>query len=164
MPSILRRSNYLLEEDNVQVRDLMTPNPVCCTPSDTLRTVAQRMIEADCGCVPVVDSAENRRLLGVITDRDLAIRGLAKGMGPDTPVSELFTQKPMCCQADTDHKQVEQIMMEVQVRRVPVVDERGAIIGIVSQADIALAPFDGHVPETGLIVEEISKPSSERTR
>jgi CBS domain-containing protein len=95
--------------------------------------------------------------VGVVTDRDLATRGLARGLGPDTPVRDLMSENPSCCQPDDDVAEVERIMTERQVRRVPVVDADGRCVGMVAQAD--LAREDGAVDdrELGRVVEAISE-------
>src|SRR5688572_16273564 len=120
----------------MKAADLMTPNPVCCTPDDTAQTIAQKMLDSDCGCIPVVDE---RRLVGVVTDRDLACRCLAQGHGPETKAADIMTRDVGCCPPSADAKEVERVMSDRQVRRVPIVDERGSVVGIVAQADLARA-------------------------
>lgn len=144
----------------MQVQKMMTSNPACVTPQDTARDAARLMKERNCGSLPVVDNEESKRLVGVVTDRDLAIRALAEGKGADTPVSELMSRDPSCCSPDTDVREVERIMSERQVRRVPVVDSAGRLAGIVSQADLALSKDDSVSDrEIALTVERISEPS-----
>jgi CBS domain-containing protein len=125
----------------------MTPDPACCTPDSTAREAASLMKEHDCGSIPVVEKLETRRLVGTVTDRDLAVRGLAAGKGPDTP--------------DDEVEIVREVMIARQVRRVPVVDENGAVVGIVSQADVALEDGAASDQEVGRIVEAISDPRRE---
>src|SRR5690348_17096196 len=116
----------------------MTPNPACCTPETTVRDVANLMREFDCGSIPVVQSSTDRRLVGMVTDRDLAVRGLAQGVESDAPVRNLMTPEPTSCLADDEVETVREVMVQQKVRRVPVVDANGVIVGIVAQADIAL--------------------------
>ncbi|HEX5759014.1 MAG TPA: CBS domain-containing protein [Thermoanaerobaculia bacterium] len=141
----------------MKVREIMTENPACCTPEQTVREAARLMAQNDCGSIPVVEEG-SRGVVGVVTDRDLAIRVLAEGRGPDTPVSQAMTADPACCGPDDDVERVERLMAERQVRRVPVV-EGGRVVGMVAQADLALHPHAVSDEEVGQLVEEISQPS-----
>ncbi len=145
----------------MQAREIMTADPACCTPQDTAREAARMMIEHDCGCLPVVDDMGTRHLVGVVTDRDLAARGIAEGKGPDTPVQELMSSSPSCCTPEADIGEVEQIMAERQVRRVPVIDERGCCVGMIAQADLARSGRDAEDGQVRRTVERISEPSRE---
>ena len=145
----------------------MTPCPACCTPDDTARRAALLMSENDCGCVPVVEGRNSDRVVGVVTDRDIALRAVARGKGPDTPVLELMTADPGCCLADADVQQIEHVMADQQVRRVVVVDAAGCCVGIVSQADLAREADRGREVserEVARIVERISEPPFDRQR
>jgi CBS domain-containing protein len=138
--------------------DIMTPSPRCCSPSDSVLDVARTMRDNDCGAVPII---ENGRIVGIVTDRDLTVRALAEGKGADTKVSDVITADPHCCRADDDIRDVEKIMADNQIRRVPVVDAEGCCVGIVSQADLARAAADGKRlgdEEVAIVVEQISKP------
>jgi CBS domain-containing protein len=143
-------------EDSMKARELMTAQPACCTPDETVGEAARLMKEHDCGCIPVV---EDGRLVGVITDRDIACRCTAEGKGPETPVAEAMSRNPKSCSPDDEVDTVERIMAEAQVRRVPVVDQRGYCIGIVAQADLALNQRAASDSEVGRIVERISEPA-----
>jgi len=121
----------------MKAREIMTPNPACCTPETPARDVALQMDAWDCGCIPVVSDNGSRRLLGVVTDRDLAVRGLARGGDGETLVRDLMSREVSCCTPETDAKEVERIMAERQVRRVPVVDDDGCCTGMIAQADLA---------------------------
>lgn len=145
----------------MKAADLMTPSPACCSPDDTAQAIAQKMLDSDCGCIPVVDERDSNRLVGVVTDRDLACRCLALGLGPDTKASEIMSRDVGCCPPDADAKDVERVMTDRQVRRVPIVDERGAVVGIVAQADLARAAKRDLVSdrEVGIVLEQISEPS-----
>jgi CBS domain-containing protein len=142
----------------VRVCDIMTPDPACCTPDSTAREAATLMKEHDCGSIPVVENLERKRLVGTVTDRDLAIRGLAAGKGPDTPVRELMTEHPVTSAPEDEVEVVREVMVAQMVRRVPVVDENGALVGIVAQADIAREEGAASDQEVGRIVEAISEP------
>jgi CBS domain-containing protein len=139
----------------------MTPDPACCTPDSTAQDAASLMKEHDCGSIPVVERLETLRLVGTVTDRDLAIRGLAAGKGPKTPVRELMTNDPIAAGPEDEVEIVREVMVAQQVRRVPVVDENGAVVGIVAQADLALEDGAASDQEVGRIVEAISDPRRE---
>src|ERR1700694_4964235 len=115
----------------VRVCDIMTPNPVCCTPDSTAREAATLMRDNDCGSIPVVENREANRLVGMVTDRDLAIRGFAAGKGPETRVRQLMTEAPITSAPEDEVEIVREVMVAQQVRRVPVVDNDGAVVGIV---------------------------------
>jgi CBS domain-containing protein len=142
----------------MKAQDLMTTEPACCTPESTAREAARLMREHDCGCIPVVER-DSKRLIGVVTDRDIACRCVAEGRGSDTPVREIMTTEPQCCHPGDDIAAVEQIMMQGQVRRVPVVDAKGNCVGMVAQADLALTDEAASDSEIGRVVERISEPS-----
>lgn len=142
----------------MRVRDIMTPDPAWCTPESSAREVAMLMKDHDCGSIPVVESRQRKRLVGTVTDRDLTVRGLAAGLGPDTPVRELMTESPVTCGPDDEVEIVREVMVARQVRRVPVVDADGLLVGIVAQADIAREEGAASDQEVGRIVEAISEP------
>jgi CBS domain-containing protein len=143
----------------VKARELMSAQPACCTPEATIQEAARLMRECDCGCIPVVDDKQSNRLVGVITDRDIACRCTAEGKGPKTPVKEAMTQDPKCCGPEDEVELVERIMIEEQVRRVPVVDDRGLCVGIIAQADLAVNARAASDSEVGRVVERISEPA-----
>jgi CBS domain-containing protein len=142
----------------MRVRDVMTPDPASCTPDSTAREAAILMRDNDCGSLPVVESDSSRKLVGTVTDRDLAIRGLADGKGPDTRIRELMTDGPTSAAPDDEVEIVREVMVVQQVRRVPVVDDNGVLVGIVAQADIAREEGAASDQEVGRIVEAISDP------
>ena len=141
----------------MQAQELMTRDPACCTPEDSAQKAAELMSQHDCGAIPVVDDEQSRHLCGMITDRDIAVRGVARGRGAETKVSDLMTNDVECCSAEADIKEVERVMTSRQVRRVPIIDADGELIGIVSQADLA---FSNKVDEEelGQVIERISEP------
>ncbi|MES2178212.1 MAG: CBS domain-containing protein [Gemmatimonadota bacterium] len=142
----------------MKVSEIMTASPTCCAPTDSLREVAQIMRACDCGAVPVV---QDDRVVGIVTDRDLAIRAVAEGKSADTKVSEVLTASPCCCSPNEDVDEVSRTMSEKQIRRVVIVDASGCCVGIVSQADLARAAQTGSQlsdREVGIVVERISEP------
>jgi CBS domain-containing protein len=143
----------------VKIRDIMTPDPACCLRDTTAREAAGLMKEFDCGAIPVVESMDRRKLVGIVTDRDLAVRGVAEGKGPDTPVKELMTESPAAADPDDDVETVREVMIREQVRRVPVAGRDGLLAGIVAQADLAREDAAATDREVGRIVEAISEPN-----
>lgn len=142
----------------MKARDIMTTNPGWCTPETSAKDAAKMMADYDCGCLPVVESDNVPKLIGVVTDRDITLRGVARGATPDVPVEQLMSTDVSCCFADSDLSEVEQIMAERQVRRVPVLDDDGCCIGMISQADLALE--QGRLvseQEVGRVLEQISQ-------
>ena len=148
----------------MRAADLMTRDPACVTPSDSARDAARRMEERDCGLIPVVDDLQRRRVLGVVTDRDLAIRVLAQGRSPDATVGEVMTGAPDCVTPDADVEQVERVMADRQVRRVVVIDDTGRCVGVIAQADLARAsreaPSEISEFEVARTIERISEPEA----
>ena len=124
----------------MKARELMTAAPCCCSPDDSIQAVAQMMRDHDCGSVPVVDAGH---VVGIITDRDLAIRAIADGMNGGLRVRNIMTVAPECCSEDDDVKSIERVMSERQVRRVPIVNADGGVVGIIAQADLARAASQG---------------------
>lgn len=142
----------------MQARDFMCEPVMCCTPQTSLADVAKLMAEYDCGAIPVLESEQGSRLAGILTDRDIAVRCVAKEKDPtritagDIMSMPVFTVTP-----ETAEEELVRLMEEHQVRRIPVVDENGICCGIVSQADIArLAPEN----ETAAVVRDISQPAT----
>ncbi|HEX7117363.1 MAG TPA: CBS domain-containing protein [Longimicrobiales bacterium] len=141
-------------------KEIMTAPPACCTPKDPAQEAVRLMQEKNCGLIPVVDDRESARLVGVVTDRDIALRGVGRGAGADTPVRDLMSTDISCCGPDDDLGQVERIMEARQVRRVPVVDDDGRCIGIIAQADLAMEEGRATTEEEiGRVVERISEPT-----
>jgi CBS domain-containing protein len=107
-------------------RDVMTKDPVFCEPGDSITKVARIMKREDVGSVPVVESAESRKLLGIITDRDIVVKIVAEGLAPDGPtVTEAMTPNPASCREDDDVEYAVKLMKERQVRRMPIADSAG---------------------------------------
>jgi CBS domain-containing protein len=152
------------ESDNlggvVRVKEIMTPDPAWCTPDSSAQEAATLMRDNDCGSIPVVEDS-SKRLVGTVTDRDLAVRGLAAGLGPEAAIRDLMTYDPVTCLPEDEVENVREVMVRQLVRRVPVVDQDGILVGIVAQADIALEDGAASDLEVGRIVEAISEPRSD---
>jgi CBS domain-containing protein len=130
----------------------MTRDVRIANPGQSIRDVAKIMAEIDAGALPV---GENDRLVGMITDRDIAIRAVALGKGPDTPVREVMSSEVKYCYEDEDLEHVADNMGELQVRRLPVVNREKRLVGIVALGDIARHE-DHHT--TGETTAEVSQP------
>ena len=139
-----------------RVRDIMTSNPETCRPSDLIRDVARIMADRDTGVVPVID--DSRKIIGLITDRDIVVRLVAEGKDPaKAHVNDAMTKSIRSVKEDTPLDEVTRLMSSAQIRRVPVVNQRDEIIGIVSVGDIATETGDrGKVGHT---IEKISEGS-----
>jgi CBS domain-containing protein len=118
----------------MRVSEAMTRDVKICTPGQTIREVARTMAEIEAGSMPV---GENDRLIGMITDRDIAIRAVAQGKGPDTPVREVMSEHIHYCYDDEDLDHVAQNMGDIRVRRLPVVNREKRLVGILSLGDVA---------------------------
>lgn len=142
----------------MKVREAMTFNPICCLPSDTAQSVAQMLRDNDVGSVPVVSDHQSRKLVGMITDRDICCSIVAAGLDTKTVAIEDYVHtNPVTCRDGENLDKCERAMQEKQIRRIPVVDGNGTVIGIVSQADLALKDKPEKVSKT---VSEISKPEA----
>ena len=142
----------------MEVKDIMTPDPACCTPDTTLQRVAEMMVENDCGEIPVVENIASMKPVGVITDRDIVCRTVAKGLNPlSLTVSECMTTPCVTVTPDMPLDECCRVLEENQIRRVPVVDADGACCGIVALADIAK---HAKTRDTAEVVKEVSEPSS----
>lgn len=140
-----------------EVRDIMTPDPVCCLTTDSVQRTAQLMRDEDIGSVPVVRDQANE-LVGIVTDRDLILNVLAEAKDANrTTVGDVMTREPVSCHHDDDARKVMDLMAQHQIRRVPVVDENNRIVGIVAQADVAVRLDEPG--KTGKVVERISEPT-----
>jgi CBS domain-containing protein len=140
----------------MKVKDIMTGEPRSLTPESTAREAAQLMKEMDAGVVPVVESSSSKKLVGVVTDRDLAIRVVADGRDSSVRIADVMSAGKLSTCAPTDEvDRVMETMSREQVRRIPIVDERGSLVGIVAQADIVRKANDRKAEQT---VEDISQP------
>jgi CBS domain-containing protein len=137
----------------------MTREPVCCEPADTITRAAELMKTEDVGSIPVVESRDSRRLVGIVTDRDLVIKILAGGRSAEgATVRDAMTSNPASCREEADVTEAMRMMGERQVRRMPIVDAAGRLTGIIAQADVATRM--GRDSDTGQMVESISEPGS----
>jgi CBS domain-containing protein len=141
----------------MKIKQVMSENPVCCLATDSAQSVARMMCERNIGSIPVVSDQQSKQLLGMITDRDLCCSVVAGGLDPKTtPIQKFITANPITCRDGENIDKCEQLMQKHQVRRVPVVDGQSHVIGIVSQADLALKGKPERLPKT---IAEISKPT-----
>ncbi len=136
--------------------DVMTKDPVCGTPDDLVADVAQLMLDEDIGPIPIVDDQNSKKLVGIVTDRDLAIKVVAEGRdSKSTRVADVMTRSVVTCRADDPLQNALDAMAEHQLRRIPVVDKDDRIVGIIAQADVATRLNE---PETTAeMVKEISQ-------
>jgi len=140
----------------MKVSEVMTENVQTVRPDQRVQEAASFMLSADAGSIPV---AEGDRLIGIITDRDIAVRGIAKGYGPDTPVRELMSNDIICVRLDDDIEDAASKMSEAQVRRLPVVDGDERLCGIVSLGDLSREADTDCASEA---LEGVSQPGGER--
>jgi CBS domain-containing protein len=142
----------------MKAKDVMTPNPACCTPETSLREVAQMFVDHDCGAIPIIADPETRVPVGIVTDRDIACRAIAAGknalelnardcMSTSCVTVALESSLDECCEA----------MEKNQVRRLLVVDREGRCAGVISQADIALRGKEKKAVE---VLKEVSRPTA----
>lgn len=137
-------------------KEVMTSNPVCCLPDEKVNEVAQMMKSAGVGAIPVIENRENHFLIGILTDRDLALKVVATGRNPSKmKIKQVMKHKLFTCLQSDDVQKAFDVMATRQVRRIPVIDGSGAIVGIIAQGDIATRIDE---PEkTGELVAKISK-------
>ena len=136
----------------MKISEVMTTEVETIGADQTAREAASFMLRADAGSIPVCDGD---KVIGMITDRDIAVRGVAEGRGPDTPVSELMSDGIICAREDEDIQEVARRMSEEQVRRLPVLDAEDRLCGIVSLGDLA-RETRGEAAQTAL--EGVSSP------
>jgi CBS domain-containing protein len=139
----------------MKVADVMTKEVRLVSPNQTLREAAHLMSEEDIGMVPVTD---HDRLVGMVTDRDIAIRGVARGKGPKTKVKEVMSEQVKYCFEDEDLDHVSKNMASIQMRRLPVMNRDKRLVGIVSLGDLAVA--DGARAQAEQALHGISKPAA----
>jgi len=146
----------------MRVREIMSKDVVCCSQETPLTEVARMMVERDCGEIPVVESGSNRKLVGVITDRDITCRTVAEGRNPlDLTAKDCMSSPVITVTTETILEDCCRTMEEHQIRRVPVIDESGQCRAVVSQADIARVASERLAGE---VVREVSRPSVSRSR
>ena len=139
----------------MNVGEIMTENPACCTRTMGLEDVAKLMVEHDCGCIPVVDDEGSKMPVGMITDRDITCRIVAKGRNPlDLTAGDAMSSTVVSVTPETSVDDCCVLMEESKLRRIAVVDENGKCCGIVAQADIAMTAQPEDVAE---VVEGVSQ-------
>jgi CBS domain-containing protein len=135
--------------------EIMTTNPECCLPTDSVMTAAQLMKSEDVGPIPIVEDREEKKLAGIVTDRDLAIKVVAEARDPKTTqVEEVMSEGLVTCRENDDVQSVLELMEDNQLRRIPVVDKNEHLIGIIAQADVATRLGSARV--AGKVVKEVS--------
>jgi CBS domain-containing protein len=144
----------------MKVDNVMTRNPTCCVPSDSIIAVAQNMLDRGIGAIPVVSDQNSRKLIGIITDRDIVTRVVAQSANlRRVRAEDVMTKYPLHCRPDEPLSRCEEIMQREQVRRVPVIDSNERCVGIVAQADIARHAGAESVKKT---LQAISEPAPKR--
>jgi CBS domain-containing protein len=136
----------------MKVSEVMTRDVQTVRPDQRVQDAASFMLSADAGSIPVT---EGDRLIGMITDRDIAVRGVAKGYGPDTPVRELMTNEIICAREDDDVEDIASKMSSAQIRRLPVIDHDERLCGIVSLGDLSRDADEDSAAEA---LEGVSEP------
>jgi CBS domain-containing protein len=136
--------------------EVMTKNPVCCLPNAPVTKAAQLMKSEHVGSIPVIENEETKKLVGIVTDRDLALKIVAEGLdAKSTKVEAVMTRKVVTCSAEDDLQKAVDAMSENQLRRIPIVDGDNKILGIIAQADV-VTHFD-HPKKAAAMVKEISQ-------
>jgi CBS domain-containing protein len=142
----------------MKVSEVMTRDVQLIEPTQTIREAARRMAELDAGIMPV---REGDRLVGMITDRDIAVRAVAEGKGPDTTIREVMTEDVKYCYEDDDTDDVARNMADIQVRRLPVLTRDKRLVGILSLGDLAVSDESG---KAGEAVAGISQPGGQHSQ
>ena len=141
-------------------RDVMTPDPACCTAGTTVDEIAKLMVSNDCGEIPIIDAAN--RLIGVVTDRDIVCRVVAQGKNPiGHTAEECMSRSVVTVDSEAPLDEVVATMETHQIRRVPVVADGGCCVGIISQADLARTESEHEVAE---LVREVSQETGRASR
>lgn len=139
----------------MKVKDLMTKSPACCLAKDSLRDIAQRMVECDCGMIPIVD--DDGKAIGAVTDRDIVCRAIAKDRNPlELTAGDVMTSPAITVHPDADLKEFIHLLEERKIRRVLVADDDGRCVGIVSQADLVRGSSDEAIAH---VLREVSTPT-----
>ncbi|WP_292058857.1 MULTISPECIES: CBS domain-containing protein [unclassified Brevundimonas] len=136
----------------MKIRDVMSKDVQVARPEDTLQNVAGRMAAGDFGFIPVADGD---RLIGALTDRDIVVRAVASGAGPEARVLDVLSRDALVVRADDDLKVALDLMSSRQIRRLPVVDKDGRLVGVVSLGDLSTRVKERYAGEA---LEEISRP------
>ena len=144
----------------MKIREVMSRDPVCCVLSDSAQTVGKILCDRNIGSMPVVVDHQSRKIVGMITDRDLCCSVIAQGMNPKTTqIGKLIVSAPVTCRDGENIETCERLMQEHQIRRIPIVDAQERVIGIVAQADLALKDTPERVSKTVAEISKGSRPS-----
>jgi CBS domain-containing protein len=140
----------------MKCEDVMTKDPICCLPEDGVVQAAKKMTQNDIGSLPVIESEDSRKIVGILTDRDLVLKVVGEGLDPQSVlVKEVMTKNVITCFKEDDLQRAMDAMADYQLRRIPVLDNGNRIVGIIAQADIATRLDQ---PEkTASVVKDISK-------
>ncbi len=143
----------------MKITEVMTPNPEVVTPDQPIQEAARRMLDADTGALPV---GEDQRLIGMVTDRDITVRAVAEGRGPETPVREVMSEKLLFAWDDQDVDEVAMQMSDAQVRRMPILSrQEERLVGMVSIGDLVQA---NQGEAAGVAVAGVTEPGGEHNQ
>ena len=132
----------------MRIKDIMTASVDSIQSTDNIAYAARRMAEGDVGALPIMSDG---KLVGIVTDRDIAVRGVAAGISPETPIRQIMSEKVATCSPDDDIESVLTLMSREQIRRMPVCNDRAEVVGIVALADAAQ-----HDPKKGEVAEALA--------
>ena len=142
----------------MKCKDVMTQKVVCCFPDDSVEKAAKKMKKNNIGSLPILKNKENKKLIGIITDRDLALKVVGKNHNPEsTKIKKIMTKNVVTCLANDDLQKALDLMAENQLRRIPVVDKKNQVVGFIAQADIATRLDQAE--KTAKVVKDISEPA-----
>jgi CBS domain-containing protein len=148
----------------MRIKHVMTKDPSCCVPSDSAQQAARIMRDEHAGIVPIVEDAQRRTIVGVVTDRDLCMNIVAEGADPGAvTVQQCMTTKVVSCSPNDPVERVTELMRENQIRRIPVVNEQRELLGIVAMADI-VGRADVKTTQTHETLKKVSAPTSEASK
>ena len=148
----------------MKIKHVMTKDPTCCVPSDTAQRAARIMRGDDTGVVPIIENEQSRKLIGIVTDRDLCMNILAEGRDPrTTQVHESMTTTVVSCSPQDSVDKATELMRENQIRRIPVIDDQHQLLGIVAMADI-VGRADVRTTETHETLKTVSAPTREPSK
>lgn len=147
----------------MRVNDVMTAQAVTCRTSDTLAQAAQLMWDHDCGCIPIVD--DDQHVVGMVTDRDVCMAGLHAGQPlREIQVHEAMAHDPVTCRPDDDVSEAQEVMGKARVRRLPVTDAAGRLVGVLSLHDLALAAAQERRWFSGVTMRDVARTFAEVSR
>jgi CBS domain-containing protein len=148
----------------MKIKHVMTKDPTCCVPSDTAQRAARIMRDEDTGVVPIIENEQSRKVVGIVTDRDLCMNIVAEGRDPrTTQVHESMTTTVVGCSPQDSVDKATELMRENQIRRIPVIDDQHQLVGIVAMADI-VSRAALRTTETHETLKTVSAPTSEPSK